>query len=324
MVGTCTFGLGDQATEWLAVAGTSVLKHYRHITGSLGDQHVATATPWWSSNAESRVSSAVPTAFDEKHLTHESDLDGGEEHAKATNSFSCFPASASVYVKDRGPVDVCALRQGDFLLSGNAERSSLCFSPFLGHMHVESDVCKDYVVVRVLGTQDRPGATLAVSAEHFIFAADARGYVPQAVQAATLKVGDWLSRVSCDGDLCRAQISNISYERRQGCFAPLTANGTVVVNGTLCSCYADTFQAAPGWLRRIVATHEAAHNVLLPWRLACTLGLDSADVSLGLVSGPGAVDGRDTSEKASKTREGIHPYCRALLTFPALVQTAAA
>merc|ERR1712048_544008 len=46
---------------------------------------------------------------------------------------------------------------------------------------------------------------------------------------------------------------------QQGAYAPLTDTGTIVVNGVLCSNYADVIGWGTGF-------HDLAHRALRPWR----------------------------------------------------------
>mmetsp|Transcript_91357 Transcript_91357/g.254413 ORF Transcript_91357/g.254413 Transcript_91357/m.254413 type:complete len:284 (-) Transcript_91357:144-995(-) len=213
--------------------------------------------------------------------------DEGEHHS----AMGCFPGSASVYVKGRGPVRVSEVRPGELLLAGNAQTGRLLFSPFMGHLHREVATRANYVSLEMAGS----GATLSVSREHLVFAARSPSGCAAATRAGELCKGDWLCRVSCDGDLSRMQISAVSKASHDGVYCPLTECGTVVVDGTLCSCYTDAFlTTAPPWFRRLAATHQVAHGALFPLRLACRFGW-----------GTKGLDG--------PLKEGIHPFCRVLM-----------
>merc|ERR1711972_658764 len=114
-----------------------------------------------------------------------------------------------------------------------------------------------------------------------------------------------MGRVTCDGDLTRVQVSTVCKDKdaSKGVYAPLTECGTVVVEGILCSCYADIFPGtAMSFISRLAAAHEAAHSALFPLRLVARLGLSS---------------------KAPEPQKGIHPFCRALLALPMTAQTVA-
>jgi hypothetical protein len=219
--------------------------------------------------------------------------DKGDEEKDA--GAGCFPGRASVYVKGRGPVPVSELCQGDFLLCGDASAGQLLFSPFLGHMHTEVSNPARFVSVKAGATD---GAPLLLSPEHLIFAASSEDAPPVAVPAVTLAEGQWILRVDplC-GSFRRVQVSEVTEVADKGFYAPLTQCGTVVVEGALCSCYADALPATlPAWFRRLATTHQAMHQAILPLRLASLL--------------PSA------PQKGPEAREGIHPYCRMLMSLP--------
>lgn len=297
----CAFGIGPEAATWIASKGVAAWGGLWKFS----DAQVAAisaAAPLSRGGLRSAREHAV-TMFNEEKKddaeAHAGDAHKEEEQHHQSGGGSllfehgCFPASASVYVKGRGPVRVGEVRPGDLLLSGDASRGLLLFSPFLGHLHREVTTSADYVTLEVVGGS----ATLAVSPEHLVFASSSPSTCPTATPAHELREGDWLSRVSCDGDLTRVQIAAVSKAYKEGVYCPLTEYGTVVVDGTLCSCYTDAFlTTAPAWLHRLAATHQVAHGALMPLRLACRLGWGRA---------PSTV-----------MREGIHPFCRALMALP--------
>mmetsp|Transcript_23898 Transcript_23898/g.74328 ORF Transcript_23898/g.74328 Transcript_23898/m.74328 type:complete len:293 (-) Transcript_23898:172-1050(-) len=283
----CAFGLGPEATTWLASKGVATLGGLRKHSEAAAADFAPAPLSREGGRGHRGTRDSAATVFNEPKKGDEKDEEGEKK------GMGCFPASASVYVKGRGPVRVGELRQGDLLLCGDACAGHLLFSPFLGHLHLKVAVHADYIVLEMAGGS----AKLIVSQEHLVFAASSKSTPAAGTRAGELRAGDWLSRVSCDGGLDRVQISAVSKVAKEGVYCPLTECGTVVVDGTLCSCYADAFQTAPAWLRRFAATHEAAHGALFPLRLACRLSWGSCGMK-------------------AKLREGIHPFCRALMALP--------
>jgi len=293
----CAFGLGPEAATWIASKGAAAWGGlWKHGDGQLAA--VTVAAPLGKYGLRGARAHAVTTFDDEKKEDeHDDHGDHVDEHKGGGKIFDhgCFPASASVYVKGRGPVPVSDVLPGDLLLCGDAARGHLLFSPFLGHLHREVAASADYITLEMAGGT----ATLAVSREHLVFASRSAGAQPTATPAHELRKGDWVRRVSYDGDLSRIQISTVSKAYKEGVYCPLTEYGTVVVDGTLCSCYTDAFlTTAPSWFHRIAATHQVAHGALLPLRFACRMGW-------GLVPGAGTA-----------LRGGIHPFCQALMALP--------
>ncbi|CAK0856250.1 unnamed protein product [Prorocentrum cordatum] len=143
------------------------------------------------------------------------------------------------------------------------------------------------------------GSPLLLSREHLVFAASSADAPLAALPAAALAQGQWILRVDplC-GSFRRVQVSEVAEVSDKGWYAPLTQCGTVVVEGALCSCYADALPATlPGWFRRFATTHQAMHQAVLPLRLAALFAA--------------------APQKGAEALEGrIHPYCRALMALP--------
>merc|ERR1712048_1149781 len=98
-----------------------------------------------------------------------------------------------------------------------------------------------------------------------------------------------------------------------GAFAPLTEAGTVVVDGVLCSNYADVLGWGPGF-------HDAAQRALLPWRslLAAALlprrSTTVASAANGVqVAVHGAACGHMKRVYCGKQSQGLHPIASLLL-----------
>mmetsp|Transcript_112708 Transcript_112708/g.318506 ORF Transcript_112708/g.318506 Transcript_112708/m.318506 type:complete len:304 (+) Transcript_112708:86-997(+) len=301
----CVFGLGPD-TSWLSPKGKNPAALdvqelcSRFEPNQLARRHsdlVALSDPSERVGSDSRRARA--SAF---NGTPEESKDAPKEEAEEKKEMQCFPSSSSVYVKGRGPTQICDLAAGDLLLSGDGAR--LSFSPFVGYLHKD---CKTYCDCIQVVTSDGNSA-LSVSPDHLVYASGSSTTKPAPVPAQELRVGDWISRVGCDGDLFRSQITEVSVVSKQGLYAPLTQCGTVVVDGSLCSCYGDVRMVLPLWLQRLSTSHEVAHGALLPLRLACHLD-------------PVVMRGFERN-----VCEGIHPYCRALMALmfmkPSLVALA--
>lgn len=287
----CAFGLGPEATAWLGAAGASVVGGGGAKRGFDFASWAAQPAPRPSGGrrVNNDFSSFADKADDKKA---DKPADGGDEKDGGSG---CFPGRASVYVKGRGPVPVSDLCEGDLLLCGDAGSGQLLFSPFLGHMHKEVSTPASFVSVKA-GAAD--GAPLLLSPEHLVFAASSTDAPLVAVPASTLAQGQWILRVDplC-GSFRRAQVSEVAEVSDKGYYAPLTQCGTVVVEGALCSCYADALPATlPEWFRRFATTHQAMHQAVLPLRLASLVAA--------------------APQKGAEAREGIHPYCRMLMALP--------
>lgn len=299
----CDFGFAPGSINLLATSGAKAWRSIQHHDAIVGADNVV---PWWKSPNTMKMrdpfGKAGATSFTTGAAT---DTAGGTEGEGAEKKGSgCFPGSARIYAKDRGPVRIDELEAGDMVLCGDAGQASLSFSPFVGHLHFEPDVLEDYVAIET--TMDsKVGAPLLISREHLIFAANSQNGHAIAVCAGDLRKGDWLCRASSEGNLQRAEITSVSMMRLKSRYCPLTQTGTIVVEGSLCSCYVNPFvENAPAWLRCLAVKQEIVHSIFLPLRLMSSFGLKISD-------------GRNALED-KKDDQGFHPYLRSLWSLPAV------
>jgi hypothetical protein len=141
-------------------------------------------------------------------------------------------------------------------------------------LHSRACGCVLYLRIRV-----ESGKELHVSPQHLIRARRQQVWAPGELSPSNEPVGDtvplgyenveasprWLAAQDIrPGDELEDASSNpmvvceIARACRQGAFAPLTANGTLLVDGFLCSCYAPP----PAW----AIPHELCHSAMMPLR----------------------------------------------------------
>lgn len=287
------FGLGTEAHSWL----------------TNDSSHAVDSAQAHSSAANAFISTTVPLKIrTQKQVSsfHEEAKEGDEEEEKKGGA--CFPAEAKVYVSGRGPVPIADIKAGDRLLAGDANQGNLYFSPFLGHLHIEESAMCDCIELTFSN-----GTSLLVSQEHLVFVAGSADDQFVGIKACEAKAGEVVSRVGLDGIVNKAVIMKATAGvLKKGRYSPLTRAGTVVVDGTLCSCYANPFSSnMTSWWQRVM-THEGMHQSMFPLFLAHDLGLDKAAMTAAAAAAAVAAK----SLPRVKIGEGIHPYCRALLALP--------
>jgi len=156
---------------------------------------------------------------------------------------ACFPADASVLVQERGHIMMADLRTGDNVL---VKRDGLLeFEPVLAFLHAFKGT------VGHVAVQHEDGA-LQVSPGHLVLTED--GVYKT---AGTLMPGDALRVVDADG-LKVSRVLSIQRSPSSDAYAPLTASGTVVVDGVVASNY-----ASPATLS---LRHSVAHAFHFPVR----------------------------------------------------------
>jgi hypothetical protein len=141
----------------------------------------------------------------------------------------CFPSSATVRVMDKSGTR-SVRRIGD-LNVGDRVQTSRGYSEVFAFMDHSEESLGRYLRVRTEASVD-----LHVSAMHFVFAHAA--YVP--VMARELVVGDtvWVATDAEGQVLAPTRVASVSVQTLQGLHAPLTREGSLVVDGVSVSSYA--------------------------------------------------------------------------------------
>lgn len=175
----------------------------------------------------------------------------------------CFPGRGEV-VTPQGSVPLEVVRAGD-LVQVMREDGSLAFSPVLMFLHRDPRVSRSFLRLTTAS-----GTTLTLTSSHLIFLLEG-GLAPSAtptvedalqhggvVLAGRLESGDFLL-VAGEGGVRLEKLVSVSHHVGAGVFAPLTAEGTVVVDGVVASCYA------------VIDSQAIAHWAFLPVRLYINL-----------------------------------------------------
>eukprot|EP00928_Gymnodinium_smaydae_P008130 TRINITY_DN12940_c1_g2_i1.p1 TRINITY_DN12940_c1_g2~~TRINITY_DN12940_c1_g2_i1.p1 ORF type:complete len:429 (+),score=50.76 TRINITY_DN12940_c1_g2_i1:83-1369(+) len=194
---------------------------------------------------------------------------------------SCFPASAIVWERRRGGIPIEDVSCSDELAIGDG-----CFSPVLGMLHALPEESVLYVRIRYGAV-----GSLTMTPQHLVRVRRR----PRAPRASTTEMafpmsGDSLASASLESDngvdahtswewlaasavlpgdeLCDTQgapvlVREVARLLAEGAYAPLTASGTLLVDGVLCSCY------APPTAWRF--SHDVCHAAMAPLRVLDTL-----------------------------------------------------
>jgi hypothetical protein len=168
---------------------------------------------------------------------------------------ACFSESATVNVQGKNArVTMKELQVGDEVLT-DIGRYQAVYA--FGHYHSTK-------TSKFLSIQTDEGSTVEVSSEHLLFLQGKRN----PVSASSVHVGDILSPGS--------KVKKIGIVTRKGVFAPLTPDGTLMVNGIRASTYAalqdtDEYAEFQGGAR-FMAQHTGIHLVLTPFRMLCRGG----------------------------------------------------
>ncbi|KAM6946096.1 indian hedgehog B protein-like [Aplochiton taeniatus] len=195
------------------------------------------------------------------------------EHSVAAKTGGCFPGDARVYLQSGASVLVRDLRPGDSVLAASGH-STLLYSHVVSFLDRQPAADKLFVMI---GTAS--GARITLTAAHLLFVADGnctagsteglgngkRGGSEgglRTVFASEVRLGHcmltWPGRPgSTETQL--SLVTSVGLRGSKGLYAPLTQQGTIVVDGVVASCYA------------AVDLPALAHWALAPLRLVYAL-----------------------------------------------------
>ncbi|XP_056149330.1 tiggy-winkle hedgehog protein isoform X2 [Lampris incognitus] len=204
------------------------------------------------------------------------------ENAAATKSGGCFPGSSSVMLTGGGTKPVRDLQVGDKVLAADRE-GNIIFSDFLMFIDQDRTTVREFYVLET----EEPRRKLTLTPAHLVFVtnnnATDRSDV-RAVFASSVSPGQRVLVVGSDvalGALTAATVKRVYAEEHRESYAPVTSDGTIVVDRVLASCYA------------AVEDHALAHWAFAPLRLGRALA--------SLLGAVGDVGG-------GKQPDGVHWY----------------
>ncbi|XP_023820363.1 indian hedgehog B protein [Oryzias latipes] len=181
------------------------------------------------------------------------------DHSVAAKSGGCFPGDASVMLESGAKKPIRELRPGERVLTSSSSDGSggLAFSEVLTFLDQDPDTHGLFYTL-----QTEAGPELSLTAAHLLFVSEgncSEGTVPgpgalKTVYASDVQPGQCVLVLGGQSG-CLSRVNRVSVAVKRGVFAPLTQQGTVVVDGVLASCYAAVNQ------------HLLAHWSFSPLRL---------------------------------------------------------
>lgn len=239
----------------------------------------------------------------------------------------CFPASSTVVVRDQGRVPLSKLRTGDSILvlqqrtsswqagDGGTERA-LEFEPVISWLHYEPDAEMDVVqVTHSLGE-------VSLSLDHLLFVRRAGSSCFEGVRAREIRIGDHVLAPWIDGSVAEPEVVALSRRRAIGAYCPLTASGSLLVDGTAASCYStpSDLTSSPAYasllqnVKRATGRdrgHELSHMLFFPVRLfhqtTAQWRIQFGDAKATMPISSTQLSDRD-ADTVEKPIEPIHPY----------------
>ncbi|XP_063308741.1 sonic hedgehog protein [Pelobates fuscus] len=218
------------------------------------------------------------------------------ENSVAAKSGGCFPALATVSLEGGGTKSVEDLEPGDRVLTADGQ-GRLVYSNFLMFIDRQESVKKVFYVIET----SQPRASIRLTAAHLLFVAQTQGNgnrFMKSVFASDVQPGDLVYVVNQKqgiASLEEVEVSNVHLAEDFGAYAPMTDEGTLVVDGVLASCYA------------VIEEHNWAHMAFAPLRF----GLDLYSFIYPINSTP--------TSPVHIQEEGIHWYSQILYKLGTLL-----
>ncbi|XP_071755400.1 sonic hedgehog protein [Centroberyx gerrardi] len=174
------------------------------------------------------------------------------ENSVAAKSGGCFPGSSSVTLQDGSKKAVKDLQVGDKVLAADDEGNPI-YTDFIMFLDQDSATRRLFYVIE---TDSEEKITL--TAAHLLFVGlNSTDDRMTAVFASQVQAGQQVFVFDdAQHQLKPVTVKRIYTQEHEGSFAPVTVQGSVVVDQVLASCYA------------VIEDHDLAHWALAPVRLA--------------------------------------------------------
>ncbi|CAK6969305.1 sonic hedgehog protein [Scomber scombrus] len=176
------------------------------------------------------------------------------ENSVAAKTGGCFPGSSSVTLQDGSTKAVKDLQTGDKVLAADDDGNPI-YTDFIMFIDQDSTTRRLFYVI-----ETDAGQKIVLTAAHLLFVAHNSTDMDErrsAIFASEVQPGQKV--FVSDDERIRLEpvtVKRIYTEEHEGSFAPVTVQGTVVVDQVLASCYA------------VIEDHDLAHWALAPVRLA--------------------------------------------------------
>lgn len=175
------------------------------------------------------------------------------ENSVAAKSGGCFPGSSTVTLQDGTKKAVKDLQTGDRVLAADDDGNPI-YTDFIMFIDQDSTTRRLFYVI-----ETDSGQKITLTAAHLLFVGhnSTEEERMSAIFASEVQRGQKV--FVFDAERSRLEpvtVKRIYTQEHEGSFAPVTVQGTVVVDQVLASCYA------------VIEDHELAHWALAPVRLA--------------------------------------------------------
>ena len=162
---------------------------------------------------------------------------------------ACFTSESTVQLSSGDTKAMKDLAVGNEVLTYTPQGTKV-LTQVLTFIHRDPDHVGRYCTVT---TED--GVNIAMSESHLIFKMNTKTSSVESIHVSRIEIGDFIFVQAPDGHKLRAvKVVGVSVAFFKGAFAPVTKEGTMIVDGVLVSCYSD------------INDHALAHSLMAPLR----------------------------------------------------------
>lgn len=175
------------------------------------------------------------------------------ENSVAAKSGGCFPGSSTVILQDGTKKAVKDLQTGDRVLAADDDGNPI-YTDFIMFIDQDSTTRRLFYVI-----ETDSGEKITLTAAHLLFVGHNTTEEERMSAIFASEVQSGQTVFVFDAERSRLEpvsVKRIYTQEHEGSFAPVTVQGTVVVDQVLASCYA------------VIEDHDLAHWALAPVRLA--------------------------------------------------------
>lgn len=215
-----------------------------------------------------------------------------------SHSSGCFTAASTVLTSTGERRRLAELRLGEFVLSMDTRTGRAIYSEVIMFMDRDGAQQREFVHI---ATDD--GAAVTATPGHLLYVWKRASGRTLYTYADRVEEGDYLLVHHRDGELRPQRVTRITAQRHVGVFAPLTREGTIVVDDVAASCYA------------MVDSQTVAHWSFAPVRAWRTMRGWIDTLAELRPEQQRALAGGDTVQADDDEVVGIHWYARALYSI---------
>lgn len=211
--------------------------------------------------------------YESKYHIHASVI---ADDSEATIDSGCFPGESTVMMEDGEELRMADLKVGDKILTIDRVTGELKTTDVILLMHKNTHSVANFLTITAEGNAESTyqERRITLTPNHLLYVHDGSNdtsrWRPRAIFAENVRVGDHVYFNSFgpnSKDFTSAKVISIEKVRRRGVYAPLTAEGSLIVDGIVASSYA------------VFDNEDISHALFFPLRMLWRWGMRWMDTT---------------------------------------------